>query len=117
MSPVEEAPSADQRRIDSDSPGELPPFSSPEIATPTLAEVYFAQGQVAEAIVTYQRVLDRNPGAEQPRKRLEELKAMLPSVPRPQESRREEDPLRSRKEKLIRVLETWREAIAAGSKQ
>lgn len=117
MRPVEDAPSADQSGIDSDSPGETPPFSGPEIATSTLAEVYFAQGQIEEAIVTYQRVLDRNPGAEQPRRRLEELKAMLPSIPQPQESRREEDPLRSRKEKLIRVLETWRESLAVSRRQ
>jgi tetratricopeptide (TPR) repeat protein len=114
----DKAPPVYQAAIDNnDSPPETPPFSAPGIATPTLAEVYFAQGQIQEAIATYEKVLDRNPTAEQHRKRLEELKAMVPSVPQPQENRKEEDPLRSKTEKLIRVLETWRESLAVGSRQ
>jgi tetratricopeptide (TPR) repeat protein len=114
---VSETPSAYQTETDRDSPPETASFSVPEIATPTLAEVYFAQGQVHEAIATYRKVLDQNPGAEQSRRRFEELKAMLPSSPLPQEDRKEEDPLRKRKEKLIRILETWRESIQERSKQ
>jgi tetratricopeptide (TPR) repeat protein len=114
IEPVHEAPAAPQSVIDRDSLQETPSFPVSEIATPTLAEVYFAQGQIQEAVATYQKVLDQNPGAEHSRRRLEEIKAMLPSAPQ-QEDRKEEDPIRSKKEKLIRVLETWRESIRVNS--
>ncbi|RJR47637.1 MAG: hypothetical protein C4576_09255 [Desulfobacteraceae bacterium] len=110
-SPFKYAPEVDTRTQ------ETAPFSVPEIATPTLAEVYFAQGQIEEAIATYQKVVDRNPDAERSRNRLEELKAMNSALDQEQEVGGEEEPLRSKKEKLIRVLETWREAIEVSSKQ
>jgi len=96
---------------------EIPPFSVPEIATPTLAEVYFAQGQIEEAIATYQKVVDRNPDAERSIRRLEELRAMSSPLAQEQEVGEKEESLRSKKEKLIRVLESWREAIEASSRQ
>jgi tetratricopeptide (TPR) repeat protein len=45
-----------------------------QLATPTLAEIYFKQGQVQEAIRTYEKVLARNPHDERLIQRLNELK-------------------------------------------
>ncbi len=84
----------------------------PEIATPTLAEVYFAQGQIQEAISTYEKVLAQKPEAEQWRTRMEELRAMLAPPPAVQQEDRGAEGLRSRKMRLINVLERWKESIA-----
>ncbi|MBN1104002.1 MAG: hypothetical protein JXL84_11360 [Deltaproteobacteria bacterium] len=90
---------------------EVPNLSSlPEIATPTLAEVYFAQGQIQEAVDTYETFLSRNPEADQYRRRLEELKAMI-SGPTAMEKDAEADRVRKRKESLIAALESWRMSL------
>lgn len=89
----------------------------PEIATPTLAEVYFSQGQLQEAINTYEKVVAQNPEAEQLRHRLGELKAMI-SLPA---SLMTEDEaslrVRENREKLIAHLEKWRAQIRNMSKE
>ncbi|MBN2033063.1 MAG: tetratricopeptide repeat protein [Deltaproteobacteria bacterium] len=73
----------------------------PEIATPTLAEVYFGQGEIQEALTIYQRVLVQNPQDEKTRQRIEDLQGMLPA---PAEK---PDPTRKGKERAIAVLESW----------
>jgi tetratricopeptide (TPR) repeat protein len=93
-----------------------PPGSSPEIATPTLAEVYFAQGQLHEAISTYEKFLAQNPEAEQSRKRLKELRAMIAPPPPVQEDADAERE-RKKKMKMIHVLEIWKESMTVSSKQ
>jgi tetratricopeptide (TPR) repeat protein len=89
----------------------VPDLSSlPEIATPTLAEVYFGQGQIQEAVDTYETFLSRNPRADQYRERLEELRAML-SHPSAAEKDSEADGARMKKERLIAALESWRMSL------
>jgi len=88
--------------------------SAPGIATPTLAEVYFSQGQLQEAAATYEQYLSRNPQAERCRERLEEIQAMI-SPPPLEESEVRTDPARVKREKMLNVLETWRSRIREGS--
>jgi tetratricopeptide (TPR) repeat protein len=77
----------------------------PEIATSTLAEVYVNQGEIAEALGIYQKVLTRNPRDEKARERMEELKAMLPAEPAAPE--KTQDLARKKKERAIAILEAW----------
>lgn len=89
----------------------------PEIATPTLAEVYFSQGQLQEAINTYEKVVAQNPESEPLLHRLGELKAM--SSP-PASLVTEDDAslrVRENKEKLITHLEKWRAQIRSMSQE
>jgi tetratricopeptide (TPR) repeat protein len=77
----------------------------PEIATPTLAEVYAGQGDLEEAIRMYGKVLARNPQDEKSRQRMEELEAMLrtePPVPEQKAGR-----ARKKRERAVAILETW----------
>jgi tetratricopeptide (TPR) repeat protein len=48
----------------------------PEIATPTLAELYFSQGQIEAAVETYERILARSPNDARTLARLRELRAL-----------------------------------------
>ncbi|MFH0845320.1 MAG: tetratricopeptide repeat protein [Pseudomonadota bacterium] len=94
---------------------EIPPMEEvveevPEIATPRLAEIYFDQGLLKEAIETYEKVLQRSP-EESIRMRLEELSAMMA-----EEKAAVVDPDRKRKERMIAILEGWLDNIRAGSK-
>ncbi len=89
--------------------------SLPEIATPTLAEVYFSQGQIQEAIDTYVKVLAQNPQAEESRRRLEELKALAATPPR-RAAKETEERLRKKKERMISVLDSWRASLSSASK-
>ena len=77
----------------------------PGIATPTLAEVYFNQGQMGEAMNIYEKVLMQNPDDERSRQRLEELKAQMGT----ETSIHTEDVDRDRekKKKLLAILEAW----------
>jgi tetratricopeptide (TPR) repeat protein len=90
------------------APGQEP---LPEIATPTLAELYYSQGQIEEAVRTYERVLAENPDDHRARARLEELKVTAPPEPMVQRDRE-----REKKEKMITVLEEWLSNIQEGSK-
>ncbi|MFH1241457.1 MAG: tetratricopeptide repeat protein [Pseudomonadota bacterium] len=80
-----------------------------ELATPTLAEIYYNQGQIEQAISTYERVLLTSPNDKASLKRLLELKALIKEGggERPKDT----DELRSRKERMIRILERWRERV------
>lgn len=78
----------------------------PDISTPTLAEVYFHQGQIQEAIETYEKVVSQNPKDERSRSRLRELQAMMRPTPAPEiENKRK---AKSKTERLISLLDTWR---------
>jgi tetratricopeptide (TPR) repeat protein len=48
----------------------------PEIATPTLAELYYSQGQIDAAVETYERILARSPDDPRANARLRELLAL-----------------------------------------
>ncbi|MFP3929162.1 MAG: tetratricopeptide repeat protein [Desulfobacteraceae bacterium] len=69
----------------------------PEIATPTLAELYAKQGQIPAAIDTYRKILARDPGDQRAAARIQELEAMETTV---------EGEVR-RTEKLVSILEQW----------
>jgi tetratricopeptide (TPR) repeat protein len=77
----------------------------PEIATPTLAEIYFEQGQIEEAMDTYEIIVAQNPEDEFSRGRLEELKSMIAKQNLIEEEERGE--VREKKEKMIAILESW----------
>lgn len=77
-----------------------------EIATPTLAEVYVNQGEIAEALAIYEKVLTRNPQDERSRQRLEELQAIL-APPEAAAPNKEVDWARRKKERAIAILEAW----------
>ena len=77
-----------------------------EIATPTIAEVYFKQGLIQEAIDTYEKILEQNPDHETAVSRLAELRAIVDSDMGGGLEIVEEDS-RAKKEKVIAVLEGW----------
>jgi tetratricopeptide (TPR) repeat protein len=74
-----------------------------DLATPKLAEIYFDQGLIHEAVETYEKVLVQNPEDNVSRERLEALKEMLI------EEKAEEDRARvkEKKEVMITMLEGW----------
>ena len=118
--PVDEAP-AHVERIPSPVDGALEEVTEfaeeeglSEIATPTLAEVYFSQGQVQEAVITYEKVVAQNPEDERSRKRLDELKSSM--APEPSSEDKEVDKVREKKKKMITILEAWRTNIQKMSK-
>lgn len=81
----------------------------PELATPTLAEIYYSQGRVQDAIRTYEEFLRQNPVNRVAAERLTELKAMAGHALEADASEPEES--RTRKEKVISILESWLEKI------
>lgn len=48
----------------------------PTYDTPTMAELYFQQGHVNQAIETYRRIVTRDPGDSKAQQRLDELEMM-----------------------------------------
>lgn len=92
----------------------------PEIATPTLAELYYSQGQINAAVETYEKYLSRSPHDSRAMIRLGELKSLIPSPPEdpPEEpllTDAHEDaekapsttPETIKSRKLISMLEDW----------
>ena len=82
-----------------------------DLATPTLAELYFSQGQIQEAIETYEKVLLNNPDDKRSEQRLNELRTPHDKETEPQPS--EEDAARAKKEKAIEILEGWLSRVQA----
>lgn len=76
----------------------------PEIATPTLAEVYVNQGQLQEAISIYEKVVAQNPEDWASVARVEKLKTMMTGEPRPA---KKISGATLRKRKTIAILESW----------
>ena len=86
----------------------------PDIATPTLAEIYVDQGQISDAIEIYNKLVNRNPGDERSKQRLAELKSI-----KEEEETREGKGIGSiveKKLKLIAILEKWLVKIQEKSK-
>ncbi len=102
--PMEEIPAKaeEQATVEDASASEEEP---PEIATPTLAEIYFEQGQIDEAINTYGIIVAQDPEDESSKRRLEELKTMIAEQGAVEE--KELDEVRQKKEKMIAILESW----------
>ena len=80
----------------------------PVLPTPTLAEIFFNQGALEEAIKVYQQVVEAAPGDEKSKMRLNELKQM--KVNEDQEATGE-TVSKDRTLKLIGILESWLGAI------
>jgi len=79
-----------------------------DLATPTLAELYFSQGQTQEAIETYKKILLNNPEDEESEQRLDELKASLDTEAESQLSEDDGgDIFQEKTEKSIAILEGW----------
>lgn len=76
-----------------------------DLATPTIAELYYTQGKLSAAISTYEKVLNDKPDDIESLKRLNELRGL--AAEKPNEGGKEEDDLHVRTEKLIRILEEW----------
>ncbi|MBN1626627.1 MAG: tetratricopeptide repeat protein [Deltaproteobacteria bacterium] len=81
---------------------------TPYIATATLAEVYFNQGLLGEAIVVYKKVIEQNPDDSALQARLHELEAREEQIRANEE--KEKDML-ARKRRLVFILESWLEGI------
>ena len=113
---VEEVP-ASVKPVKEEAPEGAELAALPEIATPTLAEVYFSQGQIQEAINTYEKVVAQNPEAERSRQRLEKLKAMISPPASLMRGDEEALQVRENREKLIAHLKTWRAQIRKISKE
>ena len=87
----------------------------PEIATPTLAELYFRQGHIDDAVTTYERILARDPDNMSARQRLDELKGVKDHAP--VSERNGKDDTRGKKFKTISILENWLTSIRKQSKE
>jgi len=81
-------------------------FSISGLATPTLAEIYYNQGQIQEALITYEKVLSRDPDDQDSRVRLSEIRALI-TGDRSSQAINNEKKLNARKERLIEILEGW----------
>lgn len=101
-------PRREEPRPDADAVQGPVSLTVPEIATATLAELYFAQGQIEEAISTYEKILSRDPQADGARARLEGLKALRSPDPVEKEAREKTARTRRKKEKIVKALENWR---------
>jgi tetratricopeptide (TPR) repeat protein len=84
-----------------------------ELATPTLAEIYFVQGKICEAITTYEKFISKTPGDRSAVQRLSELKAL--TAEKTAGAHRGERDQRKGKEKMIRILSGWLARIKESS--
>jgi tetratricopeptide (TPR) repeat protein len=85
----------------------------PDIATPTLAEVYYDQGKTREAIEIYEKVIERHPDDSGSRLRLDELKAIAEQT---QATAEKEMARVMAKKKMTSILESWLEGLRIQSK-
>ena len=114
LMPAEEVPVPEPQPAIEEEPETPEAEGIPEIATPTLAEIYFDQGQIQEAINTYERVVEQNPGDRRPLQRLEELKNMMGGEKTSEDER--VDRARQKKKKMIAILDAWLANIRQQSK-
>lgn len=78
------------------------------LITPTMAEIYFNQGEIEEAINIYREIVKAFPDDKQYRTRLNELENM--NEPQ-KEDEIERDMAKEKKLRLISKLETWLNAL------
>jgi tetratricopeptide (TPR) repeat protein len=86
------------------TPGDKEALS--DIATPTLAEIYLEQGQVEEAIDTYEKIVARSPDDEQSALRLKEIKDQVNAEQTP--GNEASDRGNKARDKMITILDNWR---------
>lgn len=84
-----------------------------EIATPTLAELYYSQGQIQEAISTYEKILSKNPEDKASMHRLAELHTLTSEQTRKQI--RDNDKVKGKKGEMIAILQEWLNRIQESS--
>jgi len=84
-----------------------------EIATPTLAELYYSQGQIQEAINTYEKILSKNPEDKASMHRLAELHTLTSEQTRKQI--RDNDKVKGKKGEMIAILQEWLNRIQESS--
>ncbi|GAI85178.1 unnamed protein product [marine sediment metagenome] len=83
------------------SPHEEEPSVLP---TSTLAEIYYKQGELEEAIKMYEQVVEVSPDDEKSKTRLNELKGMKEAE---EHRKAKEEIVKEKKLKLIGILERW----------
>ena len=76
-----------------------------DLATPTIAELYYTQGRLSAAITIYEKVLNDKPDDIESLKRLTELRGLAAEEPKTEG--KEKDDLRARTETMITILERW----------
>jgi len=76
-----------------------------DLATPTIAELYYTQGRLSAAITIYEKVLNDKPDDIESLKRLAELRGLAAEEPKT-EGKENDDP-RARTETMITILERW----------
>ena len=102
----EEAPEETSVSVETDQSTEVfPEEASSELATSTLAEIYFDQGQIHEAIATYEKVIAKDPEDDVSKSRLKELQSMISGDKDHVASGNET--LVIKQEKMISILERW----------
>ena len=74
-------------------------------ATPTIAELYFAQGQLDAAVATYEQVVEEHPDDTASSERLLKLKDQLKTGV--SGTTKEYETVHAKEEKLLTVLEKW----------
>lgn len=99
-----EAEEPEESEEPSETAFEEEPLAFRELATPTLAEIYFNQGQINDAIQIYEKVVARHPDDHEASRRLAELKAMAYT---PDKEVPQQVSIAGEKEKMIGVLENW----------
>lgn len=91
-----------------------PEDETPEIATPTLAELYFDQGHLQEAIDTYRKIIEKDPDDDKSKQRLQKLMVMMDEDKKPETP--QVDKVKEKKMKMISTLESWLAGIQERSK-
>ncbi len=88
------------------------------IPTPTLAEMYYKQGEIEEAIKIYEQVIEVSPDDKKSKTRLDGLKAIKEEKKHEKVEEeiviKEEDRAKEKKIKLIGILEKWLANIEQG---
>ena len=74
-------------------------------ATPTIAELYFSQGQLDAAVETYERVLEEHPHDNVSAERLAQLKAQLETDPASETEA--SGRVHTQERKVLAILEKW----------
>ena len=76
-----------------------------DLATPTIAELYYGQGQLEAAVATYEKVLREHPDDSVSAERLSHIKAEM-EIPISNVNRDPGD-IRVKNEKMLTILEKW----------
>ena len=88
----------------------------PEIITASLAETFFNQGRLNEAREIYEKLVEKNPEDEAARLRLDEILVLMDQENKPVDLT-DKDKIRKRKERMISILDSWRNNIRSFAKE